>query len=97
MKQHQFTVTLEYTADADGQPVNETPLRFTAPNHDNIFQIVERMKQSGRFSNEEDAARFAVGLKLMGEVLLAHKKEPFFSELGPHFGEMMKIIKGRQP
>ena len=36
---------------------------------------------------------FAVGLKLMGEVMLENKEHPLFAELKPHFMEIMKAVK----
>lgn len=95
MKQHQFRITVEYTADADGNPVNQAPLQFSAPNHDNILHIVEAMARREGFT-PETAARFAVGLKLMGEVMLENKQNPLFAELKPNFMEMMKIIKSKK-
>lgn len=95
MKQHQYRVTLERTADADGNLVSGDVLQFDAPNHDNIADIVERIGQREGFTSET-AARFAVGLKLMGEVMLENKENPLFAELKPHFMEIMKVIKGKK-
>ena len=95
MKKHQFRITLEHTADQDGQPVADEPLVFQAPNHDNIFDIVKMTEQREGFTPEM-AQRFAVGLKLMGEVMLENKEHPLFAELRPHFMEMMKVIKGKK-
>ena len=95
MKQHQFRLTLEHLADQDGQPVADEPLVFQAPNHDNIFDIVKLTEQREGFTPEM-AQRFAVGLKLMGEVMLENKDNPLFAELKPHFMEMMKVIKGKK-
>ncbi|OAM29066.1 MULTISPECIES: DUF3861 domain-containing protein [Eikenella] len=92
MKQHQFRLTLEHLADKDGHPVSAEPLVFDAPNHDNIFDIVKRMEQREGFTPEM-AQRFAVGLKLMGEVMMEHKEHPLFAELKPHFMEIMKAVK----
>ncbi|AZR59003.1 DUF3861 domain-containing protein [Eikenella corrodens] len=95
MKQHQFRLTLEHLADKDGNPVAAEPLVFLAPNHDNIFDIVKLMEQREGFTPEM-AQRFAVGLKLMGEVMMENKEHPLFVELKPHFTEMMKVIKGKK-
>ena len=95
MKQHQFRITVEHTAAADGNPVNQAPLQFSAPNHDNILQIVEATAKREGFT-PETAARFPVGLKLMGEVMLENKENPLFAELKPHFMEIMKIIKNKK-
>lgn len=95
MKQHQFRVTLEHTADKDGNPVSAAPLTFDAPNHDNIFDIIGFMQEREGFT-PEIAQRFAVGLKLMGEVMMENKDNPLFIELKPHFMEIMKVIKGKK-
>ena len=92
MKQHRFRLTLEHLADQDGQPVADEPLVFQAPNHDNIFDIVKMTEQREGFTPEM-AQRFAVGLKLMGEVMLENKEHPLFAELKPHFMEIMKAVK----
>lgn len=95
MKKHQFRITLEHTADKDGTPVADEPLVFQVPNHDNIFDIVKLTEQREGFTPEM-AQRFAVGLKLMGEVMMENKDNPLFAELKPHFMEMMKVIKGKK-
>ena len=92
MKKHQFRITLEHTADKDGTPVLTAPLTFDAPNHDNIFDIIGLMQEREGFTPEM-AQRFAVGLKLMGEVMLENKEHPLFAELKPHFMEIMKAVK----
>ncbi len=92
MKKHQCRVTVEYLADADGQPVDVAPLQFVAPNHDDVFALVAKM--GGRSGlGADDAARFVVGLKLMSEAMLENKDNPLFVALKPHFGEFMKTLK----
>ena len=71
------------------------PLTFDVPNHDNIFDIVKLTEQREGFTPEM-AQRFAVGLKLMGEMMMENKDNPLFAELKPHFMEMMKVIKGKK-
>ena len=46
MKQHQYKITIEHLADANGNLVNDPKLIFNAPNHDNIFDIVAKMQAS---------------------------------------------------
>ena len=92
MKQHQYRITLDYVADADGKPVDVAPRQFNAPNHDDIFAIIDTMsKRSGLSPN--DTARFVVGLKLMSEVMLENKENALFTALKPHFSEFMKELK----
>ena len=92
MKKHQYRVTVEYLADADGQPVDAAPLQFSAPNHDDVFALVAKMQERSAL-RADDVARFVVGLKLMGEAMLENKDDPLFAALKPHFGEFMKTLK----
>lgn len=92
MKKHQYRVTVEYLADADGNPVDAAPLTFSAPNHDDVFALVDTMRARSALSSE-DAARFVVGLKLMSEAMLENRDDPLFVALKPHFGEFMKTLK----
>ena len=92
MKKHQYRITVEYLANADGQPVDAVPLQFTAPNHDDVFALVAKMRERSGLG-ADDAARFVVGLKLMSEAMLENKDDPLFAALKPHFGEFMKALK----
>jgi hypothetical protein len=94
MKRHQYRVTVEYVADADGQPVDVAPLQFDAPNHDDIFALVGKMSERSGLS-QDDVARFVVGLKLMSEVMLENQDDPLFAALKPHFSAFMKELKPR--
>ncbi|NUN59819.1 MAG: DUF3861 domain-containing protein [Burkholderiaceae bacterium] len=96
MKQHRYRVTLEHLADAQGAPSTyESPLVFEVGNHDDIFQIVQRMRTRDDF-DESSAAALAVGLKLFSEVMLEHKDHPLFASFKPHFSQFMKELKGKR-
>ncbi len=92
-KNHQYRVTVEYLADKDGNPQNST-VQFDCENHDNIFEIIEKMKTREDFTPEM-ATEFAVGLKLMSEPMMQNPKNPLFLAIKPHFMEIMKTIKGK--
>ena len=93
MKQHRYRVTLEYLADADGNPQQREPLVFEAHSHDEIFDIVELVR-SRRLLDARTTAAFVVGQKLFGEVVLENRSNPLFSEFWPHFLSFMKTLKG---
>ncbi|AAU38298.1 MULTISPECIES: DUF3861 domain-containing protein [Basfia] len=93
MKQYQYRITLEYLEDNQGNPKDEK-IQFTAANHDDIFKIIELSKQREGFTSDM-AEQFTVGLKLMGEVMMAHRDFPLFREIKPHFLEIMKLVKGK--
>ncbi|MFI1744159.1 DUF3861 domain-containing protein [Thalassobellus sediminis] len=69
------------------------PIDLEFDNHDNIFTIIERMKQRDRFKTEQQSVEFAIGLKLFSEVMLKNKDNPLFEAFRPAFGELMKKIK----
>ncbi|MFC0323920.1 DUF3861 family protein [Gallibacterium melopsittaci] len=52
------------------------------------------MQQREGFTPEM-AQRFAVGLKLMTEVIMENRNNPLFQEIRPMIGDMMKVIKGK--
>lgn len=92
MKKHRYQVTLTYLADPEGAPRQRPPLQFETSNHDDIFAIVERMRTRPDLS-PDDAASFAVGLKLFSEIMLENRENPLFAAFLPHFGEFMKELK----
>lgn len=95
MKQHQYQVTLEHLCDADGHAsCHDKALNFKVGNHDDIFRIVELMKQREDLSPAH-ATSLAVGLKLFSEVMLENKGHPLFTEFTPHFLSFMKKLKGK--
>ncbi|MDU8925554.1 DUF3861 domain-containing protein [Pasteurellaceae bacterium LIM206] len=94
MKQHQYQLTLTHVADINGNPVEPKSLTVNTPNHDDIFNIIEIMKNRPEMT-EEMAQRFVIGLKTMSEVMLENRKNPLFEQLIPHFRAMMEIIKAK--
>ena len=70
-----------------------SPIELEFGNHDNIFNIIERMKKRNRFKTEQDSVEFAIGLKLFSEVMLKNKGNSLFEDFRPAFGELMKKIK----
>ena len=68
-------------------------LELTFGSHDDLLQIVQRVQAKSLFTNDEEAAQFAVGLKMFSEVMLKHRDHPLFAELKPAFGSFMKKLK----
>ncbi|MBP8867981.1 MAG: DUF3861 domain-containing protein, partial [Propionivibrio sp.] len=65
---------------------------FEVGSHDDIFAVVERVRQRGDFS-ETSATAFGVGLKLFSEVMLENRDHPLFAEFRPHFAQFMRALK----
>ncbi|OOS05480.1 protein of unknown function [Moraxella cuniculi DSM 21768] len=94
MKKHQYRITVDYLADNSGNLVEVLPLVFEAPNHDNLFELLEKVKQTHPDISEQDLSRFLIGLKLFGEVILENRHNPFFARFSPMMKEIMMTLKG---
>ena len=93
MKQHQYHVTVQHLKDAKGQVSTYSErLEFYTGNHDDIFEIVERLKKAD-FFDDQTTKSFAVGLKLFSEVMLEIKDHSLFETFLPQFGQFMKNLK----
>ena len=93
MKQHQYHVTVQHLKDSKGLASTYAErLEFYTGNHDDIFEIVERLKKAELF-NDQTTTSFAVGLKLFSEVMLENRDHPLFEEFFPQFGQFMKNLK----
>jgi hypothetical protein len=86
-----LTLSLKEYANGETQPAKELGIEFT--NHDEIFSIIEKMKNKNLFDNESEATQFALGLKLFGEIKLKHRKNPLFDEINEVFPTFMKKLK----
>lgn len=92
---HKYAITVQ-PLDQEGGAAEITPLTFVVTNHDDLLDIVAKTRARGVVPDQE-AAEFAIGLKLFSEVMIRHRKLPLFEGLWPHFGEFMKRLKGQQP
>ena len=93
MQQHRYKMTVEHIEDKNGHSINEKPMVFNMASHDDIAEILSKMQNS---FDENTNMRLIVGLKLLGEVILENKNQPFFNQLDPHFREIMKVVKGKK-
>ena len=92
MKSHKYQIRVTRVEDRDGQTTDGPSLEFTAANHDELTEIVALIQAKGPFATD-DAAAFALGLKLFGETILTHKNLELFSEIRPQFMAFMKRLK----
>lgn len=72
------------------------PLRFEVGNRDDLFTIVRCMQSRGDF-DADTAAALVIGLKLVDEVMLEHRKHLLFAAFRPHFAQFMKTLKKGLP
>jgi hypothetical protein len=86
-----LTLSLKQYANGETEPAKELGIEFD--NHDEIFGIIEKIKEKNIFENPEEATQFAIGLKLFSEVKLKNRKHPLFEELNEVFPLFMKKLK----
>ncbi len=92
MKNHIYKISCEYLNDADGNVPNLDPMIFEVSLHENIFEIINKLKENEKVP-AQDVASFGLGLKLLGEVILRNPDHALCASLRPHLTEMMKEIK----
>lgn len=90
---NKYHLKLEYTTSAKEDVILPDPIEIDFENHDNIFDIIDTIKEKNLFTNENQAAEFAIGLKMFSEVMIKNKNAPLFDELLPAFGAFMKKLK----
>ncbi len=89
---NKYRITLEHLHSPKDLSLNET-IDFEFENHDEIFSIIERIRENNPFENENQATEFALGLKLFSEVMIKNRNHELFEELMPTFGSFMKKLK----
>lgn len=93
MKQHQYHVTVQHLADAQGNPSSYTEkLEFNTSNHDDIFIVLGRLQKAELF-DDATTKSFTVGLKLFSEVMIENKNHELFKDFLPQFHTFMKHLK----
>lgn len=68
-------------------------LEFSFENHDDMFDIIDRISGKDGFS-AENAVMFGLGLKLFADVVRKNHETMPFSEIMPLLAGIMKIVKG---
>jgi hypothetical protein len=90
---HHYEVTVSKT-DPDA-PGSLAPIHFAFENHDDLHQIIERLRAKALFASDEEPETFCVGLKLLGQVLMLRRAEEPFKDFALAFGVFMKTLKAR--
>lgn len=93
---HEYEVTFNYLKDNKGEVVDKEPIRFPFNNHDNIYKILDVLTEKKLFEDDSQTVQFAIGLKLLGDVVMKNKDKELFSELQPAFVEFMKKLKSKE-
>lgn len=93
MKSYRYRVTVEQVADEKGQAVHGRSLTFEAACHDDLLGLVERVREKRVVANANASAAMMVGLKLFGEIALAERKNPMFTEVQAALGSFIRALK----
>ena len=85
---YRYRITVEpVSPNAEGEAV-----QFEVDNHDDIAAIARRVPS--RFGLDEDATKaLIIGYKVLGEIVLKHRKEPPFVDLRPAMEEFGKSLR----
>ncbi|MFC3551164.1 DUF3861 family protein [Lysobacter cavernae] len=90
---HRYRITLQHlSAPREGDTLHES-LTFEDGNHDDLFRIVDLQRGSGRFANADEAAAFALGLKLLGEAVLRNRDDALLQTLKAPLVEFIRGLK----
>ncbi|QPH37698.1 DUF3861 domain-containing protein [Pedobacter endophyticus] len=90
---NKYKLTLEEISLAKDSDAKNDPIMLEFDNHDNLFNIIKAVKSKAIFDNENEAAEFAIGLKMFTEVMLKNRSNDLFKEVQPAIGEFMKKLK----
>ncbi len=94
MNSYRYKITVETLTGAKGVPTEGRSLTFEAANHDDILEIVERMRARLPF-DEDTIASLGVGLKLFSGVTLMQRNDPMFAMIQPALSEFTRGLKRR--
>lgn len=92
-KSNKYKITLQQLELANGEAGAAAPVAFEFENHDEIFGIIESIRNKNLFNDLNHSTEFALGLKLFSEVMLKNRSNPLFEELQPAFKAFMQKLK----
>lgn len=94
---YSYEVSLNLLRGPDGLPPRQpATLRFEHANHDDVIAIVARMQSTTGLAPDA-AAAVALGLKLLGEVMLKDKNNALFDPLRAAMREFIGKLKSLPP
>jgi hypothetical protein len=93
-KYNHYKITLQHTYSPADEPLHRG-IELDFDNHDNLFDIIDKLQERNLFKDAGQSAEFAIGLKMFSEVMLRNKDNSLFEELMPAFRDFMKKLKGK--
>ncbi len=93
MKKNVYHMDIAPVKNKDGDDISAGEhIVFDFECHDDLKQILDRVGVIEGLDQQQTQS-FAIGLKLLGEVMLENRNHPLFAEFSPHFGQFMKKLK----
>jgi len=93
MKKNIYQIDITPLLNKEGQDISgDEHIIFDFECHDDLKEILNRVGVIEGLSQQQTQS-FAIGLKMLGEVMLENRKHPLFAEFSPHFGLFMKTLK----
>ncbi|ARD22919.1 DUF3861 domain-containing protein [Shewanella japonica] len=89
-KGHQYRITIEEINLADNQ-TGQT-LDFEFQDREDVLNVVEKL-QKGSGLEPQEATKVALGLRLLGPIMMQNRKHQLFAEFMPHFKNFMHHLK----
>lgn len=93
-RENSYKLNLQEVRLKDGTSTNQS-LEFEFTNHDDLFKVMEFVKEKNLFFEKNQSMEFILGLKLFTEVMLKNKEHPLFEELKPAIMQFMKKLKSQ--
>ena len=87
-----YKVTLEHIYSPADEDLHRR-VEVVFDNHDNLFNVIDKVQDKDLFSDMGQSTEFAIGLKMFSEVMLKNKDNPLFEEFLPSFKDFMKKLK----
>jgi len=91
-KYNHYKIELQHTYSPTDEPLHRR-VELVFDNHDNLFDIIDKLQERNHFNDAGQSTEFAIGLKMFSEVMLRNKENPLFEELLPAFKDFMKKLK----
>lgn len=92
-RKNEYLLTIKVTKYANGETTLTNQLELEFDSHDEIFGIIKNVQGKHLFDGEDQAAQFALGLKLFSEVMIKNRQNPLFAAFSPAFTQFMKNLK----
>jgi len=90
---NKYHLKLTMLKKASGSENLPEPLELFFQNHDDLFALMERIKEKNVFAQPSDSQEFIIGLKMFSEVMIKNRSYPLFEELLPAFRIFMEKLK----